>query len=92
MRLLHAETLDFHTFYEPNVPKYVCLSHTWGPEDDEFTFQDIHIVIKWRKDGSDPSQEPRHITTKSGFQKIVACCRQAISDGIEFAWVDTCCI
>jgi hypothetical protein len=29
---------------------------------------------------------------KSGFQKIKGCCRQAHSDGIKWAWVDTCCI
>jgi hypothetical protein len=29
---------------------------------------------------------------KSGFLKIKQCCAQAESDGLEFAWVDTCCI
>ena len=92
MRLLHAETLDFHTFYEPDVPTYATLSHTWGSEDDEVAFQDMQTVIKWRKDGSEPSQEPRHVTTKSGFQKITACCRQAVNDRLQYAWIDTCCI
>src|SRR5437667_3998665 len=31
-------------------------------------------------------------THKSGYQKIVWTCRQAISDGLSHAWVDTCCI
>lgn len=29
---------------------------------------------------------------KAGFQKIKQCCVQAESDGLKFAWVDTCCI
>jgi Heterokaryon incompatibility protein (HET) len=27
-----------------------------------------------------------------GYQKIHHCCKQALSDGIEYLWVDTCCI
>jgi len=29
---------------------------------------------------------------KKGFAKIQACCKQALVEGIEYAWVDTCCI
>jgi hypothetical protein len=29
---------------------------------------------------------------KAGFRKIKQCCAQAESDGLKFAWVDTCCI
>ncbi|OJJ34652.1 hypothetical protein ASPWEDRAFT_109715, partial [Aspergillus wentii DTO 134E9] len=29
---------------------------------------------------------------KKGFQKIKDCCARARQDGIEYAWVDTCCI
>jgi hypothetical protein len=28
----------------------------------------------------------------AGFQKVRRCCEQAIQDGFEWAWVDTCCI
>lgn len=31
-------------------------------------------------------------TTKSGYQKILSTCKQAVSDGLAYAWVDTCCI
>ncbi|KAI1737456.1 heterokaryon incompatibility protein-domain-containing protein [Xylaria scruposa] len=27
-----------------------------------------------------------------GYQKILACCRQAASDGLDAVWIDTCCI
>ncbi|CCF37004.1 HET domain-containing protein [Colletotrichum higginsianum] len=46
-------------------------------EDDEVTFQDLT--------GSAG-------LTKAGFSKIRACCSQAIRDGYEWIWVDTCCI
>jgi hypothetical protein len=28
---------------------------------------------------------------KKGFKKIQYCCEQALKDGYEYAWVDTCC-
>lgn len=31
-------------------------------------------------------------TTKPGYQKILSTCKQAVSDGLSYAWVDTCCI
>ncbi|KFY04166.1 hypothetical protein O988_00955 [Pseudogymnoascus sp. VKM F-3808] len=31
-------------------------------------------------------------TTKPGYQKILSTCKQAVSDGLAYAWVDTCCI
>ncbi|KAF7935209.1 uncharacterized protein EAE97_008116 [Botrytis byssoidea] len=29
---------------------------------------------------------------KNGYAKIEGCCRQAIIDGFDFVWIDTCCI
>jgi hypothetical protein len=29
---------------------------------------------------------------KAGFQKIQKCCEQAQKDGLQYPWVDTCCI
>jgi hypothetical protein len=45
--------------------------------DDEVTFQDM-------RNGQARS--------KQGFAKITRCCEEAVKDGIEYAWVDTCCI
>lgn len=33
-----------------------------------------------------------HRVDSSGVAKIVAACRQARSQGLNYAWVDTCCI
>jgi|TARA_R110002003_G_scaffold244_13_gene17550 hypothetical protein len=27
-----------------------------------------------------------------GYEKVVACCELAASEGLQYAWVDTCCI
>jgi hypothetical protein len=45
--------------------------------DDEVTFDDIHHD---------------HAKGMQGYSKIVKCCEQAIRDGYEWAWIDTCCI
>ncbi|KAK4098183.1 HET-domain-containing protein, partial [Parathielavia hyrcaniae] len=62
--------------FGPYPPVYAILSHTWGEE--EVTFQDMANL------GS--------AHTKKGFAKIERCCRQALRDGLHWAWVDTCCI
>jgi hypothetical protein len=33
-----------------------------------------------------------HARSLPGFNKILGCCRLAIRDGFEWAWIDTCCI
>jgi hypothetical protein len=38
MRLLHSETLEFHSF-QNDIPPYAILSHTWG--DGEISYQDM---------------------------------------------------
>lgn len=45
--------------------------------EEEVTFQDIR--------GADP-------TWKKGYRKIQLTCQQALKDGLQYAWVDTCCI
>ncbi|OBT84267.1 hypothetical protein VE02_06966 [Pseudogymnoascus sp. 03VT05] len=31
-------------------------------------------------------------TNKPGYDKILSTCKQALSDGLSYAWIDTCCI
>lgn len=60
----------------PNPDKYAILSHTWA--EGEVTFEDIRdIDIAARK---------------AGWGKIMQTCRLAAAQGLEYAWVDTCCI
>ncbi|KAI0441100.1 HET-domain-containing protein [Xylaria telfairii] len=64
-------------FHHRNIPEYAILSHTWG--DEEVSFHEM-------REGIDEYQ------LKAGYQKIKKCCDIAAKAGIQFAWVDTCCI
>lgn len=76
MRLIHAPTLALVEFFEPNVPFYAILSHTW--EDGEVSFQEMGV--------------PSSRQAKQGFTKIKRACETTLSLGLEHIWVDTCCI
>lgn len=60
-----------------DIPRYAVLSHTWGGDDEEFTFED------WNNDTG---------KTKVGYYKIRSCGEQAARDGFGYFWLDTCCI
>ncbi|KAK5654655.1 hypothetical protein OQA88_6978, partial [Cercophora sp. LCS_1] len=55
------------------------LSHTWGA--DEATYEEIN-----------QGSRAAVLDLKSGSAKIRKCCSQAVKDGIEWVWIDTCCI
>ena len=64
-------------FVGDNIPRYAILSHTWGLDTDEVTFQDL-------MDGT--------ANSKPGYNKIRFCGKQAERNGLQYFWVDTCCI
>jgi hypothetical protein len=81
MRLLKctsADTFKFTQNYklEDDIPPYAILSHTWI-DDEEVTYED---VLQIRNKG------------KTGYDKIRVCGQQAKRDGLDYFWVDTCCI
>jgi hypothetical protein len=59
------------------IPPYAILSHTWGADNAEVTFEDL---------GNGSGK------TKLGYNKIQLCAKQAEQDGLQYFWVDTCCI
>jgi len=76
MWLINASSREIVPFIDDGkIPRYAILSHTWGRE--EVKFQDLY-----------PTSRPG-VQQKIGYQKIDYCCRQAIEDGIAWAWVDT---
>ncbi|KAL8380751.1 hypothetical protein RB595_005165 [Gaeumannomyces hyphopodioides] len=82
MRLVNTRSLTLCSFDDDRtIPKFGVLSHTW--EKDELRLQDVDFV------GGVP---PGPLREKSGFRKMQQCCRQALSDGLEWVWIDTCCI
>ncbi|KAI9775933.1 MAG: hypothetical protein M1839_000722 [Geoglossum umbratile] len=80
MRLLRLEDdseFSLVEFVGKNIPSYAVLSHTWGSDDEEVTFNDL-------ANGAGKS--------KTGYRKIRFCAKQAANDGLQFFWIDTCCI
>ncbi len=70
-------TLAFEEFFNTSSPPYAILSHTWGLAKEELTLSDI---------------ESKHLPRGVGYEKLQGCCRQAEKDGLEYVWIDTCCI
>ncbi|KAK3613728.1 hypothetical protein LTR22_028035, partial [Elasticomyces elasticus] len=62
---------------EDDLPPYAILSHRWLAATDEPTFEDL---------SHNRGQE------KLGYLKVRFCAEQARSDGLQYFWVDTCCI
>jgi hypothetical protein len=58
-------------------PPYATLSHTWGADHEEVTFKDLVEGIG---------------KNKAGYRKLSFCAKQAAHDGLQFFWVDNCCI
>jgi hypothetical protein len=79
MRLLKLESDDRFSLHTVSgyTTEYAILSHTWGDEEEEVTFQDI---INGTGD------------RKAGYDKLRFCGRQAKADNLDYFWVDTCCI
>ena len=62
---------------EGTIPPYAILSHTWGADTEEVTFEDLTNGT-----GKD----------KPGYVKIRFCGEQARLDALQYFWIDTCCI
>ncbi|KAF2260607.1 HET-domain-containing protein [Lojkania enalia] len=61
---------------DDKIPPYAILSHTWE-DGQEVDFTDVRGGT-----GQD----------KTGYNKILFCKQQAERDGLQYFWIDTCCI
>lgn len=80
MYLLEAHsdgTFSLTKFTSDSIPRYAILSHTWEADNQEVTFQDLANGV-----GS----------SKTGYRKIRFCGARAKRDGLQYFWVDSCCI
>jgi len=76
MRLVNTSTGLSEEFIGTNIPAYAILSHTWGEE-----------VVSYKDMTANPSYR-----SKKGYAKISMTCQLAKADGLQYAWIDTCCI
>lgn len=83
MRLLESSHPEQFSL-TPNLPDnevrdrpYAILSHTWSNDEEEVIFDDILHD---------------HQRSKAGWAKLRFCAEQARRDGIQYFWIDTCCI
>ncbi|KAI6158981.1 heterokaryon incompatibility protein-domain-containing protein [Pisolithus thermaeus] len=97
MKLLDVEAvLDRETDIQQNDPerevmkelddentRYAILSHRWGAEVD---YKEMTRLMKMEE------RKRNEVRQRSGYQKIIESCKQAMKDGYKWLWVDTCCI
>ncbi|KAF1359661.1 HET-domain-containing protein [Lizonia empirigonia] len=79
MRLLHFDALDrliLTDFRGKLIPPYAILSHRWS--DSETLIEDV-------SNGNYKERE-------QGHRKLQFCAEQAARDGLQYFWIDTCCI
>jgi hypothetical protein len=71
-----SDDFELAAFRTDDIPPYAILSHTWI-DGQEVTYDELIALTK--KD-------------KTGYVKIRFCSERAAHDGLEYFWVDTCCI
>jgi hypothetical protein len=79
MRLLHRDALDrliLTDFRGKPTPPYAILSHRWS---------DSEILIEDESNGTYKEKE-------EDYRKLRFCAGQAAKDGLQYFWIDTCCI
>jgi hypothetical protein len=76
LKRLPSDGFELVTCIDDTPPLYAILSHTWI-EDQEPTYDEL--VSGTGRD-------------KTGYAKIRFCGEQAAADGLDYFWIDTCCI
>jgi hypothetical protein len=80
MRLLKFNALgqlEFTKDLIDSIPPYAILSHTWGEDEEEVSFDDLQNNMG---------------KNKAGYVKVGFCVEQARKDKLDYFWMDTCCI
>lgn len=65
---------------QAGLPEYAILSHTWQANDEE----EVHF--------EDLKLQDIETIKPAAFYKLQFCASQAAEDGLQYFWVDTCCI
>lgn len=83
MRLIRRTAEGTYELTKPlmreELPSYAILSHTWLLDDEnEVTFNDL--------------MKGHAATKRESYAKMHFCGEQAARDGLQYFWIDTCCI
>lgn len=81
MRLLNTHTLELKTFHQDRPP-YGILSHTWTCDEPPF-----EAFVPRRYLSTSVSR-----LRKRKYAKVVKSCKLAKERGLDWMWIDTCCI
>ncbi|KAI6030368.1 heterokaryon incompatibility protein-domain-containing protein [Pisolithus marmoratus] len=81
----------FGEFYGPDLDEkeYAILSHCWGVAKQgvkEVSFQEMENFVAMSEG------KRTEIRRRTGYKKIINTCRRARKDGLNWVWIDTCCI
>lgn len=68
----------FKSFPNDKLPCYAILSHTWGEEGTEITYQDV-------VSDDAPAHDPYN-----GYHKLEFCKSRVEEDGLKYFWVGKC--
>ena len=83
MRLINIKLphyMFFEEFYEPGIPNYAILSHTW--EKEEISYAEASVIFS--------SYYTPLVIRKAGFEKIMRFAAEARQSGFDYIWIDTC--
>ncbi|KAI6043673.1 hypothetical protein EDC04DRAFT_3107095, partial [Pisolithus marmoratus] len=70
---------------DDTITSYAILSHRWQ-KSQEVDHDEMMNLMKME------TSKREEVKQRSGYEKILRGCEQAISDGFDWLWVDTCCI
>ncbi|KAH0835826.1 heterokaryon incompatibility protein-domain-containing protein [Lanmaoa asiatica] len=78
MRLLNSRSRQLELLHR-HPGRYAIVSHRWGDGSGEVLFADIGDQARTQSKGK-------------GYEKILGSCAQAMQNGLNYIWLDTCCI
>ncbi|KAI6043668.1 heterokaryon incompatibility protein-domain-containing protein, partial [Pisolithus marmoratus] len=75
--------------YDDAQTAYAIVSHRWRDKQEDKQEVDYNEMVNLMDMQEGERGEVRR---RSGYKKILASCKQAMNDRLEWLWVDTCCI
>ncbi|KAI4230128.1 MAG: hypothetical protein L6R36_000241 [Xanthoria steineri] len=90
MRLINVHTFDMENGHEPDGVKYAILSHKWF--ESEISFQDFQNLKDVEKANMKRPHESLQQNQHMGIGKIAWSASIARKQGLNYIWIDTCCI